>query len=114
MRTLLAIAALAIVTSGCSTIYFHNAGSNRTVTNYSEWHHDWVFGLVEGSAPVDLNSRCNGANWETVRTRQPFLQGFVQLFTAPVYYPWEASYSCYRNTAAASAPAATTAAPAKH
>ena len=86
----------AIALSGCHKIYYHNGGqmiANKNDAQYSEWHHDGVFGLVEFSDPVDLKARCE-RGWSTVETENSFLTGLVSGATYALYTPRMANVVC--------------------
>ncbi len=68
-----------------------------TRTNYSEWHHIWFFGLMEGSDPVDMHDRCNGAEWRTVSTEETFIQGLVNGITYRIYNPHNVEFACMKS-----------------
>ncbi len=89
--------------TGCSTIYFQR-DAQTTSTQYEEWHHDGILGLVEFSDPVDMNQRCNGSSWKTIKTEETFVQGLVRGVTWSLYDPWMVSYSC-NKTASNAVPA---------
>ena len=87
---------LLILNTACSTIYFHNDGSNREFTSHSEWHHDWLYGLIEGSAAVDMNERCHDHEWETIETKESFVQGLIAGLTYSIYTPQNMAYACFK------------------
>ena len=92
------LALLMLLTAGlqaCSTIYFVT-DPKSTSTTYSEWHHDWLYGLIEGSDAVDMGARCKGADWKTVKTQETFLQGLVEGITYNLYNPHGVEYSCVK------------------
>ncbi len=91
---LLWILALATVLSGCSTIHFDNARTRNQPLGYYEWHHDAVLGLVELSDPVDLNARCDGKDWTSVKIELTFVQGLVTMATWHLYNPWNVEIAC--------------------
>ncbi len=102
MKTKIYLSAIAmLMTSACSTTYFHNSGIQNDQVDYSEWHHDGILGLVEFSDPVDLNARCEGNNWQTIRTQQTFVQGLIGVvpIVGALYNPQEAAYSCVKVAA---------------
>jgi hypothetical protein len=88
----LLVLSLFVLTSACSTIYFHNGSSDSV--DHDEWHHDGILALVEFSPPVDLNERCEGKSWGTVETQRSFLNWLAGTFTFGIYDPWMVSYSC--------------------
>jgi hypothetical protein len=94
MKPLL-IVCMSLLLQACSTIYFQS-DMKSSATTYSEWHHDWLYGLIEGSDPVDLSARCKGADWRTVKTEETFLQGFVAGLASNLYTPHNVEYSCVK------------------
>ena len=109
MKNKVLAALLVFGIQGCSTIYFQS-DAKSTYTAYSEWHHDWLYGLIEGSDPVDMSVRCKGNEWRTVKTQESFLQGLVSGITYNHYTPHGVEYSCMK---AAATPAAAPPAPVK-
>jgi hypothetical protein len=98
--------AIAFFSQSCTTITFVR-DPKSTRTNYSEWHHNWIFGLMEGSDPVDMNARCNGAEWKTITTEHTFIQALVNGITYQMYNPHNVEFACARaggDTAAEKAP----------
>jgi hypothetical protein len=110
MRVFITALAIALFSQACTTITFvRDPKSSRT--NYSEWHHDWILGLVEGSDPVDMQARCNGSEWKTVTTEKTGIQILATLavsFVGGVWDPHSVEYSCSK-AGAESAPAKTAA-----
>ena len=104
-KLIFAAAFVAATAGGCSTIYFHN--SSNAMPDHEEWHHDGLLGLVEFSPPVDLNERCEGRDWETVKTEKTFLNGLVSTVAGSaagrLYDPWEVAYACQSGPAVAPA-----------
>lgn len=89
-----ALAMVALISSGCSTMYFQNVSGEPTRTELTEWHHDGILRLVEFSSPVDLQSRCEGKKWKTVKVEKDFVQGLVTSVAYGWYDPWGVSISC--------------------
>lgn len=122
------LAGFVLFNSGCSTMVFVNgtsgdqgrAGPVAALEN-EEWHHDGVFGLVEFSPPVDLQNRCNGSDWKSVKIEKTFVNGLASAVVnsalaipaakttvnagvvavtnssyvaLPLYDPWTVSFSC--------------------
>ncbi len=85
--------ALALLFTGCSTIYFHRGSQNAPVTA-SEWHHDGIVRLVEFSPPVDMADRCVGDAWTTVKVEKNFIQLLASSFSYSLYDPWDVAYAC--------------------
>jgi hypothetical protein len=99
MKNFIALGAIAVamLTSGCHKIYYHNGGpliSNKSAALVNEWHHDGVIGLVEFSEPVNLKGYCSSAGWSTVETENSFLTGLVSAITYALYTPREANVVC--------------------
>ena len=89
---------LLMVLTSCSTptILIKNSGSAKAVLDQrEEWHHDAVFGLVEGSSAVNLKERCPHG-WENVSVSKPFRHFFVGTFNPFLfmYDPWSVTYQC--------------------
>ena len=84
--------------TGCSTIYFHNGNTNHIIQN-SEWHHDGIMRLVEFSDPVDLNSKCNSADWTSIRTEKTFINTLASSVSFGLYDPWDVSFGCVKTAA---------------
>lgn len=88
-----------LLLSGCSTMYFHNGPPTADVQMHSEWHHNLVFRLWEVSEPVDLENRCAGKDWTTVKTERTFVNGVAGVIDSvvigvDVWDPWTVEYSC--------------------
>ncbi len=90
----LAVAVMAITTSACSTIQFYNDKVEPSTETYNEYHHMAGLDLVEVSDPVDMKQKCNGKQWQFVKTERTFINGVVGVLTQPFYSPWEVSYGC--------------------
>jgi hypothetical protein len=69
---------------------------NDDRTTYSEWHHNWLYGLIEGSDAVDMAQRCRGAGWKTITTQESFLQGLVSGLTYNIYTPHNMEFRCLK------------------
>jgi hypothetical protein len=95
MKTLnlIFIAFVAFGSSACSTMYFHN-GTGQMMVENEEWHHDGILRLVEFSSPVDMNDRCEGKEWSTIKNEKTFVQGLVGALTYGIYDPWQVEYAC--------------------
>lgn len=90
---LLILGVIAVSNSGCTTMYFHNTGSDMRA-EFSEWHHDGILRLVEFSPPVDLSERCSGKNWSTAKVSKDFVQWLAGSVTGGIYDPWGVEFSC--------------------
>ena len=118
-----AFIAAALCTTACFSIQFNNGPTGATASpakQAREWHHDGILNLVEFTRPVDLNNRCGGADWQSVRVYKSFLQGFLQTaassFVGNWWDPWTVETRCAgattQSTPAAPAPSALQPAPA--
>ena len=89
LTTLLFAASL----TACSTVYFHNGANSGNDVGPDKFHHI-MLGNIEVAGPVDLNDRCDGRGWETVKTEQTFLTGLVRQLVEPIYTPWGVAWKC--------------------
>ncbi len=90
----LMVGAMVITASACSTIKFYNDEVKPDAQTYSEYHHMAGLDFVEVSDPVDMKRRCEGKQWQFVKTERTFANGVVSALTQPFYSPWEVSYGC--------------------
>jgi hypothetical protein len=90
----LTVGVMVITTSACSTIKFNNDKVEPSAETYNEYHHMAGLELVEVSDPVDMNQRCDGKQWQFVKTERTLVNGVVGVLTQPFYSPWEVSYGC--------------------
>lgn len=94
---------LLIVLTACTNIHFDNtsvANIDNQTRQSSQWHHNFVFGLYEGSDAVDLSTHCLDGQWQSVHTYESFSNGMVELVVnqvAPIWYPKTVEVQC--NTA---------------
>ncbi|NDF14994.1 hypothetical protein EB061_06690 [bacterium] len=95
--------AIALFLQACTTITFVR-DPKSTRTNYSEWHHNWIFGLMEGSDPVDMHDRCNGAEWKTITTEHTFIQALVNGITYQLYNPHNVEFACAKTAGGDASP----------
>jgi len=97
MKKLLTLAALFAVT-GCTTIHFdRNANFEEGTTQHKRWHHNMVLALIETSDPVNLEERCQGKEWTSVKTEVSFLNGLAGGAVnsiAPIWYPKTVEVDC--------------------
>jgi hypothetical protein len=85
--------------SACTTIHFDNGSvhANAQTQEQEQWHHNFMFSLVEGSAPVNLDNECGEKEWSSVKTELTFinyLAGSVVNFFAPIWYPKTVGITC--------------------
>jgi hypothetical protein len=95
MKRGLLMALLAPPLAGCSTMHFTN-GPRAEAYPYGEWHHGGIFDLVEFSDPVDLQARCEGDGWQSVKVEKSFTNGLADLVTYNLYDGWTVEYACSR------------------
>ncbi|MGH0034473.1 MAG: Bor/Iss family lipoprotein [Myxococcota bacterium] len=84
--------AVALAGSGCHSIYLHNGGEVTEIEQVRT-HHLFAFELVELST-VDLEERCEGRDWKTVRTEWPTGHVFLSLVTNPFWGPRSVQITC--------------------
>jgi hypothetical protein len=102
MRFFVTALVIALFSQACTTITFvRDPKSSRT--NYSEWHHNWFFGLMEGSDPVDMHARCNGSEWKTITTEHTFVQSLINGITYQLYNPHNVEFACSKAASNAAA-----------
>lgn len=97
IRTLFLFFLSAAMLSGCTTIYFDNGDNTRSLRPETNWHHNYVFNLIEGSEPVKLNYKCRNRDWVSVKTELTFINalagGLVNLL-GPIWYPKTVEVYC--------------------
>lgn len=86
-------AILALGLAGCSTMHFTH-GERAGDYTFSEWHHGGIFDLVEFSDPVDLQARCDGGDWQSVKVEKTFTNGLADVVTYNLYDGWMVEYAC--------------------
>jgi hypothetical protein len=88
----------AVVISGCQTMHFDRGENVTSTTATSSWHHNFVLGLYEGSAPVMLSDKCADGTWTSVTTKTSFTNGVastvVNNAVAPIWYPETVEVKC--------------------
>lgn len=92
-------ASLVVAMSACSTIHFTNGQKPAGKQTMEQWHHTFVFGLVEGSSPIDLKTACKDGDWNQVTTKVTFMNGLAGmvdglLIGVDLWQPWTAQYTC--------------------
>lgn len=98
MKKLL-LATLTLALSACSTMHFDNGSQVQTRADSSSWHHTAIFALVEVTEPVELDKRCRGDDWSSVKTEQSFLNGLAggavnAITVVPVWTPLTVEVTC--------------------
>lgn len=104
MKTI-ALALCVSLTGACyrANIRMANTAATRSSVADDKMHFS-VIGVLELSAPVDMNASCAGAGVAGIHEEQTFLGGFVGMFfdnIIPIFSLMNASVEC-GNTAAAS------------
>jgi hypothetical protein len=104
MKTILLSLFLAFLTN-CSVMHFKNGTSNSPEPSKGQLHHNFVYGLIEGSLPVSLSNLCN-SKWYSVTTQDTFLTGFLGMLDGvaasvvvpglpiDIWDPQQIEYSC--------------------
>jgi hypothetical protein len=59
----------------------------------SQWHHNGIYGLVEFSSPVRLDTLCPEGVFE-IEQRVSFVNGLVQSLTQHLYNPQTVTVTC--------------------
>lgn len=95
-RLFVPLAALLLASSGCYRITLVSGRAPAPAPQAfhdDAWHHDFVFGLAEGSGPIDLETACpNG--WAKLHTEQTFVKGLVGVLTGGLYTPQSETLTC--------------------
>ncbi|WP_299270071.1 hypothetical protein [uncultured Psychrosphaera sp.] len=88
----------AVVISGCQTMHFDRGENVTSTTATSSWHHNFVLGLYEGSAPVMLSNKCADGTWTSVTTKTSFINAVVTNVVsnavAPIWQPETVEVKC--------------------
>lgn len=82
--------------SACSTIEFVNGPKMDETVVRDKWHHLGVNGLIEFSAPLNLEYFCDDKQWDSVIIEHS-LANYMATLSAPgfgVYSPWTITYAC--------------------
>lgn len=86
------------MSSGCTTIYFDKGKDVKSTMVTEQWHHNFVGGLYEGSAPVNLKQECGDKSWVSVKTEESFVNGLVfwstWLTLGGIWYPKTVEVAC--------------------
>ena len=98
-KSLIGLAAMITVLSGCSTMHFDNGSQVTTGSTIDSWHHNAFFALAEISDPVVLSERCRNDDWSTVRNEQTFLNGLAggavgAITRIPLWTPQTVAVTC--------------------
>lgn len=88
---------ITILVSGCTTIHFDNGDVDSGTSVQEMWHHNYLFAVVEGSAPVNLKNECGEKEWASVKTELTFINGLasnVVNLLGPIWYPKTVEVQC--------------------
>jgi hypothetical protein len=101
---LVSIVALGLVAlTGCYKITYTNGGpASMAPPTREEWHHRFVYGLVE-LEPVSVAQVCPGGTFTQAHTEMSLPNGVVQMIVGVLYTPstiqiWCASGAYYEGT----------------
>jgi hypothetical protein len=89
--------AISILLSGCTTIHFDNGSIDTNAQVQEKWHHNYLFALIEGSAPINLENECEDKEWSSVKTELSFinvLASFPVNLLGPIWFPKTVDISC--------------------
>ncbi len=93
MRKLLLVVVSTLALGACSTTVFEKGGAGSGSVA-EKWHHNWVFDLYEGSAPVNLDEMCDGKDWQQVQIEESFLNGLATMIASPIWFPDTVTVTC--------------------
>lgn len=108
MKKLRIVGLLALVTfgAGCMKhVYRVGTGASESGTpRYSQWHHHFIFGLINPSGEVDVKSVCPSGN-ATIVNYVSFLNGLLSyLLTGWIWTPTTVDIYCAEGGATISVP----------
>lgn len=92
-KVTLASAILALALTGCFRHTYIN-GNGGTVEKYNKWQHHFIFGLVNGSGPINVDEICKNSSDFTIEEQFTFGNGVVRLFTGGIYDPTSVTVFC--------------------
>lgn len=82
--------------SACSTMEFVNGPKMDETVVREQWHHLGINGLIEYSAPLNLDYNCGNQQWDSATVEVSFFNWLANL-TYPavsIYSPWTIVYEC--------------------
>lgn len=88
---------IALLSTGCTTIYFDNGEGTASGAKTEKWHHNVALALVEVSEPVVLAEECQNEDWASVKTELTFINGLaatVGNVFGPLWYPKTVTVEC--------------------
>lgn len=94
--TRIIIVILGLLLAACSTMEFVNGPKLEQTVIREKWHHLGLNGLIEFSAPLDLDYVCDTQQWDSVTIERTFVNGLASLSYPylAVYSPWTIVYEC--------------------
>jgi len=82
-----------LLASGCYRIKYTRNTPPAPAPMYDEWHHDFIFGLVEATDPVNVSQPCPN-NVSVVEHEMTFVNGLVRVLTLQIYTPLTVRVTC--------------------
>ncbi len=98
MKAWVSAAMMFMAVTGCSTIHFDKSAPVTAPATTSQWHHNFVLALVEGSEPVDVKKECGQQSWSSVKTELTFANGISSIpanLFLPIWYPKTVTVTCH-------------------
>lgn len=103
MKKILGAALLLLLASGCFHIHYVTGEPAAPAPVDESWHHDWVFGLVEGDT-VAVPQLCPDG-LAKVDSETTFVNGLVRFLTFSIYTPETVTTTCKAGSGSAPASA---------
>lgn len=77
-------------------MHFVNGPEAEDSVVRESWHHIALNGLIEVSAPLDIDYVCDDKQWDTVTIEQSFLNSLATISSTyfSLYSPWTIFYEC--------------------
>jgi len=96
-RALAALGGSLLALAGCAeTRLYSGLPPGEPPRGYDDrWHTAYVFGLIEGGGPYDLDALCPGG-WSEISVSPDFFTGIAGLLTLFVYTPNRLTIVCAR------------------
>jgi hypothetical protein len=92
MKKIIGLALLFTVT-GCFHIHYITNEPVAPSPADESWHHNFIYGLVEGSPPVPVSQICPDG-YAKVESETSFVNGLVRVLTFSIYTPETVTVSC--------------------
>lgn len=94
---------LLVIATGCFHIKYTTRQTPSPAVAYDEWHHDFIYGLVEVTAPVNVGQICTNG-FAVVENEETFVNGLVAALTGSLWTPTSVNVSCSAASKAAGDP----------